>query len=393
MIKSYLVALLLLLLFSFTGLAQLSIEGNAWLNAEISKGQKNAHFYYNQIHANHKNWRVGISDLNVASKIRYHSSLLLNVRVRLNRSLGAKLDNFQLPQLNLQYAPSEENWSIMIGRFITPFGAFADLQHPKDRIFIGEPLRHSYYNNISPQVGFTENMGEDKFKIDGNVVWGNSMLYYGAYTNGLRFNWEIIPDKLTYFAALSNAAPNLLSNPFDFTNWGIINRLESQPTYFWEQGFSISYGSFSEVDDDNYDFAPSLNQFLVGTDFVLGYGFWSFNGEVLHARYRVPQYFPDEQSIEDLEQTLSSTSFSLSAKYEFPFVSGLYTALGFDAVTFSKQALYANRWDNQVWRLQLGAGYKISDFLLVRMGYNIQEVKNHPGWEQNTFRSILTIYY
>lgn len=391
------ICLLFFLLFVKKGMAQFAIEWNAWANLELSEGQRNSHYYYNQIHEDYLKWRVGLSDLNIASTFQFIPSLKLNVRGRLLRDLGAKLDLWQLPLLNLQYLPKGENWSIMLGRFIAPIGGFSDLQHPKDRIFIGEPLRHSFYLNVSPKVGFAEAMGENRFEVGGEAEWGSSILYYAAYTNGIRFNWDIVPNKFAYALALTNAAPNALDNFTNFSNWGIINRFSFQPTYFWKQGLSVSYGSFFESDDNGYEPEVNFRQLIIGTDFNLGYGFWEFTGEVLYARYEVPEFFPDQELFSDFTHNLSATAFELTAKYELPFLSGLYTAIGIEGITFGQyddqSGMSRGNWDNEVWRLKFGAGYKINSYLLFRLGYNIQQVENHPVWEQNTFRSVLTIHY
>ena len=395
--KDYLTGLILILFIASKGNAQLTVEWNAWANIELAQGQETSHYYYNQIHKDYRGWRAGLSDLNIASNITIKPELKLNIRARLTRELGAKLTSFQLPLFNLQYLPKDKNWSILLGQFITPAGGFSDLQHPTDRIFIGEPLRHSYYTNISPLTGFAEFMGEQPFEVDNEVVWGSSILYYGAYISGLRFNWKIIPDKLSYTIALTNGSPNVSNRPFNLNNWGVINRIKYQPVYFWEQQFTVSYGSFQADNDETSESVSPFSQLLLGTDFELGYGFWAITGEVLHARYQVPQFFPDRELFSESQQNLSVTAYSLNAKYEFPFISGLYAALGVEALTFSEhenqQSYTTSQWDDNVWRITIGSGYKINEFLLFRLGYNIQQVDNHPVWEQNTFRAILTAHY
>lgn len=385
----------------FSGMAYLPaqsfIEFNTWVSLELSKGQQNSHYFYNQIHQNFADWRLGCSDINALAKINLSKTFKLNVRGRLTREEGDELRLFQLPNLNLQFQPKGKNWFVLLGRFITPTGGFSDLQHPKNRIFIGEPLRHSFYNNVSPKIGFVENLGENKFKIDEAVEWGNPMLYYGAYTNGLQLKWDIQPDKFSWTIALTNGAPNILPEVLDFNNFGVLSRIKYRPSYFWKQQFSFSYGSFLEKGNLPYKTEDKWRQLLLGTDFLLEYGFWAISGEVLYSRYHVLQFFPEQAQFSNFQQNLVTTAYSLNAKYEMPFLSGSYAAVGVEWLTFGKYRQPNNpvnkQWDDNVWRVQLGAGYKIKEYLLFQIGYNILEVENQPSWEQNTFRSVLTLHY
>lgn len=378
--------------FSGIGNAQVAIDLNAWGSGELSKGQENSHYYYNEIHPSYKEWRIGVSEVNLLSKITIDTAFSINLRGSLVRSYGRDLEKFILPQVNLQFAPQGKKWSIALGRFIVPFGGFAALQHPKQRIFINYPLAFSYYNNISPFVGYAQELGEIDFFINGRKAWGSTMLYFDAYTNGARFDLKSTSEKLQWSLALTNSTPNmLLDNPFDFTNWAIISKLKLQPTYFWQHGISVSYGTFGEAADNINFVGDKMKQLLLGTDFILGYGFWEVRGEVIGARYQTPEYLPAETYFEPDQKAFSSISLGLSLKYEFPILSGLYAAYGIEYLAFNE--VDGRTWDDDVTRHNFAAGYKITNFLLLRANYMLQTVENHPFWEQNTFRTSLTIYY
>lgn len=379
-------------------IAQVEIGLNAWVDAEVSYGQKDAHFYYNQVHKDFLPWRVGVSDLNLVVHTQIDSSFSFLFRGRLFREQEGRFGQLAIPLANIQYAPPSGAWTLSLGRFLIPFGSFVNNQHPRDRPFINLPLSFAYYFDISPKIGFAENMGEPPIVIDEQAQWGSSMLYYRTYTNGLRFDWDIAPDKLAWSVALTNASPNVKAEPFRFDNWGLISRLQYQPAYFWQQGLSLSWGSFhsSSSLDDNLP-AP-LRQILVGTDWLTGFGFWEISGELIGAWYKTPLYQPESNEFTPPEGWLSALSGAVRLKYEFPSISGLYAAYGLEWLTFGdiRDAGYGPvgaHWNERVLRHNFGLGYTLTHYALIRLNFLTQEVADHPAWEQNTWRSVLTVFF
>lgn len=399
--KPYNIIIVIFLCFPLTSICQVSLAVNAWGDLEVSNGEMTSHYFYNEIHANFADWRVSPSDINLLTTTQINPILSLNVRAQLTRDKGAQFKQFLLPLANIEYAPLEEDWTLKIGRFITPFGKFAEQQLPKDRVFINRPLVFSYYNNISPKVGFAEQMGEEKFQVDEAVVWGGTMLYYGGYSNGAKFDWSIIPDKVEWTAALTTTSPNVLDNNLNFSNWGLVTKVKFIPKYFWEQQVSISHGTFlqtSELDDRrNATNSNSFTQTMIGTDATFGIGFWEITGEIIGAMYNIPVYNSMEQEFTSENINLSSLAAYLHVKYELPFISGMYLAYGIDHLSFGEfentSTYTSTKWDDNVIRHNFGIGYKITEFLLLRTNYMIQNVENHPVWEQNTWRTTLTIHY
>ncbi len=385
--------LLLISILPMACLAQVTLEWNAWLDTELSQGQMSSHFYYNQIHRDKTDWRVGVSDINLMTELKLTPAWSINIRGQLDRNQGLALEQFRMPLANITYSPEKQNWSLALGRFITPFASFAEKQHSKDRVFVNLPLSFSHYVNISSQVGFAEQLGERPYIIDEEADWGTTMLYYGAYSNGLRWDWSIVPDKVDWSLALTSSAVNIFTKPFDFDNWGVVTKLKFQPTYFWQQQVSFSRGTFVQSSSFSERIEIPFAQTLLGTDFVLGYGFWELTGEVIGAFYDVPQYISTEDRFAGYEEAaLRSTYLGLNLKYETPFLSGLYLAYGIEQLSFGELDINT-KWDNKVVRHNFGAGYKITDFLLLRSNYMLQSVENHPVWEQNTWRTTLTIFY
>lgn len=390
------------LFLSISCFGQASFHINGWADLEVFRGEKDSRFYYNEIdRVSVEEWKTEIRNLNLLVEAKLTSELSLNVRGLLNRNRVAALDDFLLPLANISYRPEEKNWGLTVGRFVTPFGDFSQQQHSKDRTFINLPLAYSSYVNISPKVGFVKNLGErngtpeTKLAIDGVPQWGSTLLYYGAYTNGLRLDYELVPDKVDWSIAFTNSAPSILVDVFDFDNWGIATQLQFQPKYFWKQGISFSHGSFWEDSSlrDQLANATNMKQTLIGTDITLGSGFWELTGELMGSWYTIPEYNIETPASTNNDIDLSSISGYLNIKYEFPFLSGFYAAYGIDFLSFSNLDTSDAKWDNDVLRHNFGIGYKITNFLLFRTNYMVQNVENKPVWEVNTWRSTLTVYF
>ena len=385
--------------------AQPKVLFNAWAEAELSHASEYSHFYFNEIHENNSGWHVGMNNINALATVKLNDVLSINLRGQIARDNSDAINNISLPLANIKYTNNKNNFSLSLGRFITAFGAFSNLQHPKERTFINLPLSYSYYANVSSSLGYNQRIGQDSFIINDNVDWGTTLIYYGAYSDGLLFDWNIKPDKLSLQAAITNHAPNVFnSNKIKLDNYGFNARLKFQPKYFWEQGFSISHGSFFKKMYGDTEFEGlDLRQTLIGTDFKLGFGFWEISGELLAGLYNVPEFQFPEMQISGDPQSLSTVAGYLNIKYELPFVSGLYAAYGFDFISFGELddvggLADRGKWDENVNRHQIALGYKITNFLLLRTNFSLQPLKdtsvnNYEDKNLNTWRTSLTVFF
>lgn len=380
------------LFFPLSLLAQLRLDWNAWVDVELSKAQANSHYFYNQIHKSQLDWRFGFSDINLVATTQLDSNWVFQVRGQLKRDAGQNLNSFLMPAAFLQYQPKRQSWRLALGRFITPFGSFTERQHPKDRTFINIPLAYSLYQNVAAQLGYVDDLGETRTEIDDMVFWGSTMVYYGGYTQGLKFDWDIDEaDRWIWSLAFGNSSPNILDSPLATENWGITTRLRYQPAFFWEQGLSLSTGTFVRR-TSLFDQLPSYpRQWLMGADWRTGIGFWELTGELIGAWYRAPIFDRDAATFGANEVEFSSMAFSTQLRYETPFISGLYLAYRFDFISFSD--LEDSQWDSRVEAHNFGMGYKINRFLLLRTNYLLMYKADRPNWEQNTFRSTLTLHF
>ncbi len=376
------------------------LEIGANIDLELSHAGSRSHFYYNGIHRDFTDWRFDIDQMNFLAAFQFAEEWKIGTRLLLNQKLGQDIYRLQLPLLNIQWLPSESDFSFTVGRFINPFGSFNDKPLSKDRTFIGVPLAYGYYTNISDQIGFVQGMGDSaRIPVEGQVQWGTTNLYYEGYATGLKLDWAVQAGKTHFELALVNGASNLESNSTDPLHFGIISHLATRFTYFWEQGFSAAYGTFLQENDISRDLGLyDYHQILLGTDFKFGFGFFEISGEGIAAFYRTPTYDVKAQDI-DSEKNLLLHNFSvyLDIKYSLPFLGGSYLAYRIDNLVFGQLDSSRNtndKWDQDVVRHGLAVGYKINPYLIIRGTASTQSVKNKP-WDQHqrVFRLMLTAYY
>ena len=381
--------------------AQTKFEFNALLDTELSVAGSESHYYYNEIHEDFLDTRFGISQLNAIGELKLNEQWSFNARLLLERDLGQELDKFSLPQLNVQWLSKERKVGLTVGTFINPFGYYNEKQLSTERNFISLPLSYTYYVNVSDKIGFLENMGEiNQVWVDGNQEWewGTTNLYYGGYSTGAMFSWNIKPSKVNWKLALVSGASNSLKRFTDPLNIGIISKFKFQPTYYWEQGVSFSYGTFFRESEANeqLDDLGDYTQTLIGTDIKLGTGRFEFIGEVIGAFYQVPQFNFEDMTIDSNTLKISNISANLDIKYEPDFIPGSYIAYRIDHIGFSKLDIdQSPKWDNDVVRHSAALGYDINEYLRARVLLSTQNVNNWPTWVRNqrTFRMVVTAHF
>lgn len=385
-----------------------TFQWNALVDIELSKAGEASHYYFNEIDKEHTDVRLDFSQVNLMGKVIFNPRWLISGRLLLERNRGRKLNKFLIPQLNVQWLSKNRRLGLTAGSFTNPFGSFNTQQLSTDRNFVGLPLAYSYYVNVSDKFGFVEGLGDldDLTASIGEEHWGSTNLYYGGYTTGAMLSWNIKPAKLHWKIALTTGASNQTQPITTPINVGLTSRLKVQAAYFWQQGFSVSHGTFLRESKWSQvgEYGAQINRFrqsLIGTDFKLGHGFFEISGEIIGAFYQVPVFIPDDKTFHPATLakpiSLSNVSAYLDIKYEFPFLPGSYMACRIDGLGFGKlngDSYNVTKWDNDMLRYSLAVGYDITRNILVRVAVSSQQAKN-KNWNktQRTFRLVLTGHY
>jgi hypothetical protein len=380
--------------------AQWRMEANGFVDLMLSRAGEDSHYYYNGVHRDFSDWRLGLSEVNALGVLRKDEHWSLHARAMLSRRDGGRLERFSLPLLHLEWAPGKGDWRFQLGRFIHPFGNFNERQFAIDRPLVPLPFPYTYSTRISHKKGALYYPERNVPPAERYGGW--PILYYGGYQTGLRVDWRIVPRHWTLSAALTNGAalgPDQLGGPL---NAGFAARLAWQPGFSWQQGLSFSVGQFMRRHELNA-VLPDLGNYrqtALGADFAWSAGHWEVNGELIAAWHRAPLYAEvDSQFIKTpggafLAGRLFNLAGYFMVKYEPPFLSGSYLSYGFDAIGFGDNPVVGGpeAWDGRAARHALGGGYKINPWLLLRSTFSWQKTQWAPG-EYWTWLSTLTFHF
>ncbi len=376
--------MLIFCLFTGWGLPlQAQLEWNGSVDFEVAAGGDDSRFVTNELNNAFRKPHLGIRELDLFFFADLGESFFFNGRLQWDIWGSGKLNPVRISLASLTWEPEESIISITAGRFINPFGLYPRRQLSSENSFINAPLAYGYFINISDTRGFWPSAGMSGTYGADDV--GLTMSYFGGYGTGALFNWVIIPEGLDMAVAVTNAAPASQQN---FTNLQNVNgtlRIGTQPFIFWQQGFSVSHGSFmrSAVVNANYDRLEKYRQTLFGTDIVLAYTYFELSGEFLFAQWDVPA--SDKKGFQIgtdgslLQYRLTNWSYYVDLKIEPPFLPGSYLAGRYEKMTFDRYTPPAsstlsggNPWDDGLSRYSVAAGYKLARPVLLKFAFSEQ---------------------
>lgn len=391
---------------------QFQMTWNAEIDLELTKAGKLSHYFYNEIHRENTGWKLDLARTHVLTKLNWSKSWEINVHGMTERQNGKRpgffkdVETYQLylPLFNIKKNFLKDSTSLTLGRFINPFGTFFSQQLNKDRIFLGSPLAYSHFTDVSQFVGLVPSLGDSvSMRIHSEPDWGSPILYRLGYTAGIRFDWGKA-DKLSGTVAVVNGAPNQLRQLNNPINWGVVSTLQFPLSYYSKIGLSVSHGTFLQrvAQNESIENLAISRQTLIGMSYLIGSGFLELSGEIIGARYKVPQYLVKENRFREItssfqEHFLSALTGYADIKYEIPTLPGSYLAYRFDALGYGK---FENikyeivEWDNPVSRHSFAAGYKINAFTQAKGMFSTQQVANRD-WDnrQRVLRLMLIFHW
>jgi len=372
------------------------LEWNASADISLVNAQEGAHYYFNGIHFENREYRFGVDQINAILAYKIKNGISFRIQAGVQRELGNKFGEINLRELNVTWSPDKSSWSAELGRIIHAFGSFYQNQLSQDQWFLEAPLPYGYYVNISGNIGHLAEMGDNGFRVSDNVEWGQSTLYRYGYLTGVKGSWHSKDGKKRWDLSIGDnyqLDEDLFTQP---QKWQVVSRFGWQPTWFWKQGFSARYAQFKKEDPINLEFQNqiSMNELQIGADYEIGFSYLEVKGETVLSYYQVPLFdvrdgfVMGSDGVE--EETLSSIATYLDFKYEIPFMPGAYTAYRIGTIQFNE--LDNKDWDHDVWRHTILAGYKLNGFLLLRAQYSVQKSETKEG-DQDVFRAALTVHF
>jgi hypothetical protein len=382
------------------------VEINGTLDLSVSQGGKNSQFITNELANVFQNLHLSIHQLNLFVFAQVTDDFFVNVRLQWDTWGTGKLN--REPRLSLaviSWEPEESSIGLSVGRFISPFGLYPRRILSADNLFAHAPLGYGYFINISDQRGYWPKVGDSGIYGPDDV--GLTTVYFGGYNTGFMLNWVIVPNLFSIDAAITNAAISSQSDYTNLANMGGIIRLGFQPIIYWQQGISLSHGSFMQRDgiNINYDDLEQYSQTVIATDLILAHSYFELSGEFLYSMWQVPMFigtgFIEEEPLKLQKMKLENYSAYLDFKFEPPFITGAYIAFRYDILNFMNSedlkdvnSKNFNPWDNDVTRYSVAVGYKFARSVLLKIAYMDQTTANlDPDPEDYVLRAILTVSF
>jgi len=274
-----------------------------------------------------------------------------SLEVRLDQMFGRAI---LLPQLALQ-----------AGKFVSPFGGYAQRHHTSADPLIRPPLPYDHRTILSgtmepasPSALLTWKDRPAEFR-----TWGAPVIWGAPYQWGAMAFGAIGP--FSYRVAGMNSAPS--SEPEE---WGLERGLE-YPSWIAHAGvqvtsslsFALSYnrGGWMSREFEETDTGPSTNfahdQIIWGAEVVFALGGTKLRGEVFHDTWGVPNVGDDVVDV------------SWYAEAERDVATGVTLAARYGAIHFLEMEGWdgtTGRWDYDTERLQVGASWRLARNVGVR---------------------------
>jgi hypothetical protein len=286
----------------------------------------------------------------------------------------------RLDEYALRLTPwNDGRFNLQIGKFATVVGSWVQRHDSWANPFVTAPLPYENLTGIWDAVAagsaatilawshvrpnpFGESGFEEKY-VRVPVIWGPSYAT-GAAISGLM-------GEFSYAVELKNAA--LSSRPETWegteTQWRhptVSGRLGFRPNEMWNLGFSASAGTYLRpLVEPTLSPGRRLDDYretVLGQDLSFAWHHVQLWAEVIEARFAVP-----------LVGQADTLAYYFEAKYKF-------TPQFYGAVRWNQQVFgtitdatgAAVRWGRDVWRIDLGPGYRFTPHTQFKLQYSLQ---------------------
>ena len=399
--KLFLPLLAFVCLHPISGFSQLQLNGS--IDFEISSAGDDSRFITNGVPNDFRKLNLAVTQLNAFLFAPISDEFFFESRIQLDTWGSGNLNLPRIALATLTWDNPANDYIIKLGRFVSPFGFYPKRQLSTERIFINTPLGYSYFTNISDIRGYWPQAGQntnEEYQV-GDV--GLSTIYFGGYTTGVGTTWEVSADKVFLDFAITNGTPITIRDRSTLPNIAGIARLQINPSIYWNQGFSVSYGNFLQADPLNESVREDNNfqkytQLLLGIDTKLAFTFFEIVGEAIYSNWNVPGFignsFDTDNNNSLRNYSLSNLSGNIDIKYEPPSFTGGFVALRAEHLLFfdaeDPQTNSTFTWDENVSRLTGVVGYKLSRNILAKAAFS--EQGNFDGNEY-TFRLLISAFF
>jgi hypothetical protein len=385
-----------------TASAQLQLNGS--IDIGIRSGGENSSFVKNGVESNFKYLHFRIPQVNLFMFAPINDNFFFEARLQSDTWGTGELKDPYFTLANVTWADPNKDYTLTLGRYVSPVGHYSSKNLLIDRTFHELPLTYSYFVNISDQRGFWPLAGEGGAYTSSDV--GLTTIYFGGYATGGLLDWQIKENKTRLQIGLSSVAPSSAENYTNLANAAITGRLTLNPNIKWEIGLTGSYGSFMTESTINSSFRPfnpleRYRQTLIGSDLRYGFGYWEIKGEAIFSYWYVPIFgdtgFETVGATNQFEESnFSNLGTNLDIRFEPPSLVGSYFAVRFDYMNFmgngeGANSIYtSNEWDKDIGRISAAFGYKLGRNIEAKFSFSDQTPFDTSLY---TFRSTISAFF
>lgn len=270
------------------------------------------------------------------------------------------------------------NTNLQFGKFNTVFGSFVDRRLSIDNPLFDAPLAYSQHVNIDPSSGW---VSPDALNTRAGVPFrAITLAGRNLSSTGVKLFNRIRGTKLSYAASITN---NPASNNKDVNvNNGltVATKLHWQADHSTGFGMSLSQGGYLDnlnnlvvgqtisaaqfarrLDTSNY------KQTKLGLHFKWKRSRYQIHSEYISSAFDVPNNPTDQE--------ITANSVYVEGKYDFTknfFAAGRFDSMNFENNNYAPiftPGLGAQKWDDDVTRIELGVGNYINESTLAKFTY------------------------
>ncbi len=383
------------------------IEWNGVLDFTASMSGENSTFIGNGIANEYRHTHLSIDQFNLIFYAPVDREMSVEAGIRIDSWGTGRLNEPSLSFAVFNYSPIEKRSSWSIGRFVTPFGNFHKKQFAFKRTFVTSPLAYSYFTNLSDKRGIWPEAGDSGvYGVDdvGTTVLGLEGLSTGIlYTNKTEYQGSYVQ------FAITNATPSSIEKWTNQFGIAFTGRFGWWQTEKWEQGISITWGSYMSKDENiipHLSNTEKYKQTALGTDWNYQSGLITINGELIWSTWSAPRYNNDTSGFAyDLDKPTEVKTVTpqlitgyIDIVYNFVYIDNLYFAARAESMKFSRMndPLKTNQssWDKDISRFSLGFGKPINEAVHFKFSYCNQMQSNvQTDLKDWSIRSVLTVMF
>jgi hypothetical protein len=385
---------LFLLAVTFPIKAQIQLGGLA--DFELRKGGSDSSPYVNQTPNN--KWTIYTPYIRLFANANISENWYVSSVLQSDYYYGTELNAPFFSVINVNWMPVEDSdFTVTIGRFLTPYGAYSEQILSSDNPFVHLPLTHSSGLPVSPQLGLLS-AGVDYDEELPRLT----MIYQRMYSQGISIGNTVGESEwLRYDLAATLAPVSAYFETSQYNTPSFTGRLAVHPKVWGRLGFSFSSGPFmfpESVEASLPDADPtSFRQTSFGTDFQVSYHYYTFLIEYNWSRWEAP-YIDETGTVTSENMNASVNHISGEAVFNFPFFVGGYAGIRYEQIisgdlsTGSGPYSSGETWTYDRERLEFLLGYKLHRDITLKTSY-LYSTDSGPDLDDDVFAMQLSVAF